>query len=97
MDGKITYVHGRLWPALVKLASRFRKADLAKTWNEHTHTGAHRSRRVAFPHWVPPDVLKAAEQLTLAEAEQVMGPWLAFAPTNTTARTRSQKAKRRRR
>src|SRR6266540_2173674 len=46
IDGKVTYVHRRLWPALVRLSSRFPKAQLAKTWNEHTRTGAHRSRRV---------------------------------------------------
>src|ERR1700730_8108839 len=43
VDGKVTYIHCRLWPALVKLASRFRKAQLAKVWNEHTPGGAHRS------------------------------------------------------
>jgi hypothetical protein len=78
VDGKITYIHRRLWPALVKLASRFRKAQLAKVWNEHTRTGAHRSRRLAFPSWVPAGIMKQAEQLSLAEAEHIFGPWLAF-------------------
>jgi hypothetical protein len=36
VDGTVTYIHRRLWPALVKLASRFRKEQLAKVWNEHT-------------------------------------------------------------
>ena len=39
VEGKITYVHRRLWPALVKLASRFREEQLAKVWDEHTHEG----------------------------------------------------------
>ena len=30
VQGKVTYVHRRLWPALVKLASRFRRDQLAK-------------------------------------------------------------------
>src|SRR3954470_14251830 len=34
--GKVTYVHRRLWAALVKLAARFPRAGLAKVWNEHT-------------------------------------------------------------
>src|SRR5437660_11828304 len=42
-----------LWPALVKLAPRFRKPQLAKVWNEHTESGAHLSRRTDFPEWVP--------------------------------------------
>ena len=79
VDGKITYIHRRLWPALVKLASRFRKGQLAKVWNEHTRSGAHRSRRMAFPTWVPSDVVKQAEQLSPAEAEEILSRWLALA------------------
>ena len=30
-EGKVTYVHRRLWPALMGLASRFKKAQLART------------------------------------------------------------------
>jgi hypothetical protein len=80
IDGKVTYVHRRLWPALVRLAPRFRKAQLAKTWNEHTPTGAHRSRRVAFPQWVPSDVKKEAASLTVAEAEALLSPLLGSRP-----------------
>jgi len=78
VEGKITYVHRRLWPAFVKLASRFRREQLAKVWDEHTATGAHRSRRQAFPSWVPADVRRQAQRLTLAEAETILSPWLAF-------------------
>lgn len=78
VDGKVTYVHRRLWPALVKLASRFRKQQLAKVWNEHTRTGAHRTRVVPFPAWVPRQVLQQAERLPIAEAEGMLSPWLAL-------------------
>ena len=74
VDGKVTYVHRRLWPALVKLASRFRKADLAKTWDEHTPTGEHRSRRIPFPRWVPSEVSRDAARLSIAEAERLLAP-----------------------
>jgi len=77
LDGKLTYVHRRLWPALVKLASRFRKAQLAKIWNEHTETGAHRARSTPFPSWVPDDVKLEAARLSLAEAERILAPSLA--------------------
>jgi hypothetical protein len=79
VDGRVTYIHRRLWPALVKLASRFRKERLAKVWNEHTPTGAHRSWRMAFPTWVPEDILKESERLSLAEAESIFSQWLALA------------------
>ena len=76
VEGKITYVHRRLWPALVKLAARFPRAHLAKVWDEHTPSGAHRSRRVAFPAWVPADVAQRAEKLSLSEAEAILSPLL---------------------
>ena len=77
VEGKITYVHRRLWPALVKLAPRFPRARLAKVWDEHTPSGAHRARRVVFPAWVPADVLRQAEQLPLSEAEAILSALLA--------------------
>jgi hypothetical protein len=76
VDGKITYVHRRLWPALVKLGARFRKPRLARVWDEHTPSGAHRSRREAFPRWVPADVAKEARTLSVAEAEKTLARWL---------------------
>lgn len=78
IDGKITFVHRRLWPALVKLGSRFTKTQLAKTWNEHTATGAHRAGRQPFPDWVPPEVMSAAQRMSVPQAERIMGPWLGF-------------------
>jgi hypothetical protein len=77
IGGKVTYVHRRLWPALVRLASRFPRKDLAQAWNEHTATGAHRSRRVPFPRWVPREVVAEAKRLSIAEAERLFAPWSA--------------------
>jgi hypothetical protein len=78
VEGKITYVHRRLWPALIKLASRIGKGRLAKVWNEHTARGAHESKQEPFPNWVPPEVIKEAKALSLAEAERILAPWLWF-------------------
>jgi hypothetical protein len=72
VDGKVTYIHRRLWPALVKVAARFRKGQLARVWNEHTETGAHRSRRQAFPAWVPDEIARQAKRLTVSEAEELL-------------------------
>jgi hypothetical protein len=77
VDGKVTYVHRRLWPALVKLSARFPKERLAKIWNEHTVGGAHRSRSIEFPDWVPGDVTRAAKVLSQAEAERALAPLVA--------------------
>ena len=81
VDGKVTYVHRRLWPAVVKLASRFRKRDLAKEWHEHTASGLHRPRRVPFPRWVPSEVKEEAATLSARDAERILSPWLFLAKT----------------
>jgi hypothetical protein len=74
IDGKVTYVHRRLWPALVRLSKRFARGALAQAWSEHTPSGAHRARRVPYPRWVPEDVLEQSQRLTEAEAERLLGP-----------------------
>jgi len=80
IDGKVTYVHRRLWPALVKLASRFEQAQLARVADEHTKTGAHRSISTPFPNWVPDQVSSEAERLSEEEAERLLAPVLASSP-----------------
>ena len=77
-EGKITYVHRRLWPALIKLASGFRKEQLAKLWDEHTRSGTHQSKQEPFPNWVPAEIMKEAEALSVAEAEKILSPLLAL-------------------
>ena len=74
IDGKVTYIHRRLWPALVKLASRFPAKQLARTWNEHTEHGAHAAKEIPFPRWVPAEVLTEAEAISIAEAERMLQP-----------------------
>jgi hypothetical protein len=94
VGGKVTYVHRSLWPALIKLASRFRKEQLAKVWSEHTPSGAHQTRTLPFPQWVPAEVQQQADRLSAADAERMLSPWLSLAgiqPTATSGRTRSRK------
>src|SRR3989442_8394449 len=64
MDGKITYVHRRMWPALVSLAGRFSKQHLAALKEVHTPSGKHKLLVTPFPDWVPNEVLRSAQQLT---------------------------------
>ena len=90
VEGKVTYVHRRLWPALVKLAKRFRKDQLAKVWEEHTPSGAHRARRTPFPDWVPSEVMGQARALSIADAEAVLSPCLAFGKGRTASRRKSR-------
>ena len=93
VGGKVTYVHRRLWPALVKLASRFPREHLAKVWNEHTTSGAHRSRRQEFPAWVPTEVVRQAEGLSVSEAEALLSPVLALGSARAKLRRTSRRTR----
>ena len=75
VDGKITYVHRRLWPALIRLAARLPKDGLTQVSEEHTVSGKHVRRLTPFPAWVPPDLAVAAERLTEEEARRALVPW----------------------
>jgi hypothetical protein len=68
VDGKITFVHRRLWPALVRLADVIGKTKLAAIQQEHTATGAHRNVTTPFPAWVPAPIAKRAAKLSEMEA-----------------------------
>ena len=73
LRGKITYVHRRLWPALVRLAHSFRRPDLAALREVHTARGAHTLRLVPFPRWVPAAVKRRARELTEGKARAALG------------------------
>ena len=53
VNGKVTLIYRRLWPALVRVADRFPKERLAAVDEEHTPSGAHRTIEIPFPDWVP--------------------------------------------
>jgi hypothetical protein len=72
VGGKITLVHRRTWPALVRVADRFPAERLASVDDEHTATGAHRRIEVPFPDWVPPEELAAGAALTETEALAIL-------------------------
>ena len=73
--GKVTYVHRRLWPALVRLAARLPKDGLTEVSEEHTAAGKHVRRLTPFPGWVPPDTTAAAARLSEEEAGRALAPW----------------------
>jgi hypothetical protein len=66
--GRVTLVHRRLWPALVRLEDRFDPAALAAIDEEHTPSGRHRTTATAFPDWVPAEVMQDAARLSDDEA-----------------------------
>jgi hypothetical protein len=75
VDGKVTLVHRRLWPALVRVAKRFPANRIGKVREEHTPSGRHATREVPFPQWVPLEVQERAQGIGEEEALAALGPW----------------------
>jgi hypothetical protein len=73
IGGKVTYIHRRLWPALVRLAETFNAGRLAAIQEVHTPSGKHKVQTTPFPDWVPEKVMQAARQLTCEEAARLLG------------------------
>jgi hypothetical protein len=76
INGKITLIHRRLWPALARVADRFPAERLAAIDEMHTKSGAHQTIAVPFPDWVPSEDLEAAALLTVEEARAQLPPCL---------------------
>ncbi len=76
VDGKVTLVHRRLWPAMVRLVDRLDAARCAIVVEEHTASGRHATRSVAFTDWVTPDLAREAQALSEAEAVRLFSAWL---------------------
>lgn len=68
IDGKVTFIHRRLWPALVRASECLRPAQLSQLREEHTSSGRHVKKAVPFPDWVPPTTLVEAGALTESAA-----------------------------
>ena len=72
--GKITFVHERVWPALVHFSPRLRPERIARLTEEHTPTGRHRISAIPFPEWVPASILAQASAFTSDAALAMLGP-----------------------
>jgi hypothetical protein len=72
ISGKVTFVHERLLPALVRTASCLRQDQVSQLMEEHTPSGKHLSREVPFPAWVPAGVAAQAAKLSEDQALQII-------------------------
>ena len=73
LGGKVTYVHRRLWPAVVRLARVFGRRNLAALHEVHTPSGRHKFHVLPFPLWVPSVVKRQARLLSEADARVSVG------------------------
>ena len=88
VDGKITLVHRRLWPALARVAGRFPAERVSQVRQSHSAAGHHVSHEAPFPEWVPAEVLLESRALSEAEALAALGaaPAAARVPQRRPAR-----------
>ncbi|HEY0252302.1 MAG TPA: hypothetical protein VGC41_12295 [Kofleriaceae bacterium] len=65
IDGKVTFAHRRVWPAIVRLGRDgvFDLERLGSVQQIHTRTGEHRTTIVPFPDWVDERTAIAADAL----------------------------------
>lgn len=77
LKGKVTFVHRRLWPALVRAAGRLPSGRLSQVHEVHTTSGRHVTKEVPFPDWVPSSVLAAARTLSEEAALTEFAAWIA--------------------
>jgi hypothetical protein len=85
--GKVTLVHRRLWPALVRAAEVLDVANLARVEQEHTPAGHHVNHEVPFPQWADVATMAAASELTLDDARSALGTWASGAGGPTPRRS----------
>lgn len=78
INGKVTYVHRRLWAALVRLASKFKPEQIAEVKSVHTPSGKHELVITPYPKWVPVAIKKEARSLKEKEAIAMMGDWITY-------------------
>src|SRR5713226_7599900 len=76
INGKITFVHRRVWPALVRVAGRLPLKHLSQVCVVHTRSGHHVTKEVPFPDWVPSSVRSAARSLSEDAALAECAAWI---------------------
>jgi hypothetical protein len=86
VNGKVTFVHRRVWPALVCLANLFPHSRLAAIHEVHTRTGAHKVITIPFPAWVPNRVMTAGRRLSAEHAVSSLGIWASAVASTGAAR-----------
>lgn len=68
LNGKVTLIHRRLWPALIRAGERFPIDRLARVEQEHTPSGHHVNHETPFPLWADAQCLSEAAALSEAKA-----------------------------
>ena len=70
VDGKVTFAHRKVWPALVRLGRDgvIATEQLGSLQQEHMPTGEHRNFVTPFPDWVDDATAQTADALSVDKA-----------------------------
>ena len=74
VEGKLTLVHSRLWPALAAAAPALAPARLSRVTQQHTAGGRHVNTETPFPDWLPAHASEQAGTTSLEAALAALGP-----------------------
>jgi hypothetical protein len=74
--GKITFVHERLWPSLLRCVSLFQEGRTDVVLSIHTERGHHRNEITPLREWLPEHVRQEAEKLSVETARENLGGWM---------------------
>jgi hypothetical protein len=75
IEGKVTYVHRRLWPALLRVKELFPPENIARIDQEHTPSGRHVNHTTPLERWLDACCHTEARALSEAAALEALGPW----------------------
>ncbi len=91
VDGKVTLVHRRLWPALVRIGASLPPERVARVHEEHTPSGRHATTEIPLAEWASAEVRAAATAMSEADALAALG---AAAPRLGTAERKPSRPKK---
>ncbi len=77
IQGKLTFVHQRLWPAFARIADRLSPDQCAQVIETHTAAGRHATSLIAFPLWLPAQAMAEANAVDEADALALFAPFMA--------------------
>jgi hypothetical protein len=89
VGGKLTFVHRRLWPALLRLADELGPERVTAITQRHTERGSHENVLTPCPDWAPAGARRAARGLSAEEARELLGPALSAPSRSTSSRRRA--------
>lgn len=76
IDGKITFIHRKLWPSLMRIAPQISLERLTAIEEIHTDSGKHQIIEKKYPDWVPEKTKMLSEKISMEDVYKLIGNFL---------------------